>query len=401
MSSTRGTRSGRRVRGALFLVVLALLSMLVGAEGMRVGGDAEEADGRAAFYAQPSPVQAGAPGALVKTEELVGVPPLTRAWRIMYHSTDLDGADVIVTGVLVVPLGQAPAGGRTVVSWGHPTTGSAPECAPSYQFDPFLLTEGLRAMLDRGYAVVGTDYAGMGTAGPDSYLVAVTEARNVLDAVRAAQGIPEAQAGEDVVLWGHSQGGQAVLRAAEIAGSYAPELRIRAVAAAAPAAQLDRLLKAHLDDISGVTIGSYAFPAYARVYGATVPGARLDGILTPAAIADAPRMNRLCLLSDLSELHAIGTPLVGNFFLADPTVTEPWRTLLIENSAGSVPFAAPLFLAQGESDALVIPADTRAFAEHERAMGMDVTFEAIPFADHGTVAYLAIPALMAWLDRLG
>lgn len=73
MSSTRGTRSGRRVRGALFLVVLALLSMLVGAEGMRVGGDAEGADGRAAFYAQPSPVQAGAPGALVKTEELVGV----------------------------------------------------------------------------------------------------------------------------------------------------------------------------------------------------------------------------------------------------------------------------------------------------------------------------------------
>lgn len=398
MSSTRGTHRGRRVAGVVSAVVLMLVAVLVGAEGMRVGGDVAEAGDRAAFSVQPSPVPVGVPGALVKSEELVGAPPLTRAWRIMYHSTDLNGADVIVTGVLVVPFGAAPEGGRTVVSWGHPTTGSAPECAPSFMVDPFLLTEGLRAMLDRGYAVVGTDYAGMGTAGPDSYLVAATEAHNVLDAVRAARRIPEAHVGADVVLWGHSQGGQAVLRAAELAGSYAPELRIRAVAAAAPAAQLDRLVKAHLDDISGVTIGSYAFPAYARTY-AAVPGAQLGAILTPAAIAAAPTMNRLCLLSDLAELHRIGTPLVGRFFLADPTVTEPWRTLLLENSAGTVSFDAPLFLAQGESDTLVIPADTRAFADHERTLGMDVTFEAIPFADHGTVAYLAIPALMSWLDQ--
>lgn len=392
-------RRGRRIATAVCALVLALLGTLVGSEVPRIAGDALELDARAAFYTRPTPVPVGAPGALVKKQELLGAPPLTRAWRIMYHSTDLNGADVIVTGVLVVPLGPAPAGGRTVVSWGHPTTGAAPHCAPSYGFDPFLLTEGLRALLDRGYAVVGTDYAGMGIPGPNSYLIGQTEARNVLDAVRAAERIPETQAGDRVVLWGHSQGGQAVLRAAEIAETYAPELHVRAVAVAAPAAQLGRLVKAHLDDISGVTIGSYAFPAYAQTYGATVPGAQLDTILTPEAIAQTPQMNALCLLTDMSELHAIGTPLVGRFFRADPTVTEPWQTLLAQNSAGSVAFAAPLFVAQGESDALVIPADTRDFVAHERSLGMEVSYVPIPHADHGTVAYLAIPALMSWLDR--
>jgi pimeloyl-ACP methyl ester carboxylesterase len=247
--------------------------------------------------------------------------------------------------------------------------------------------------------VVATDYAGMGTAGPDSYLVMDTAAHTVLDSIRAAQAIPEAQAGNRVVLWGHSQGGQAVLAAAQEAPEYAPELDVAAVAAAAPAADLTTLLGSHLDDISGVTISSYAFPAFVDVYGDSVAGVQLDAILTPEAIAANPEMNRLCLLSHLNELHEIGQPLVGDFFLQDPTTTEPWATLLKENSVGAAPIDVPVFIAQGTNDELVLPADTEGFVEQERALGTEVEYLRIPLATHATVAYLAVPALAIWLDE--
>ncbi|GAA3202713.1 alpha/beta fold hydrolase [Microbacterium terregens] len=387
-------KPGYRWATVFMAALLAVLSGVVAVEAVRVAGDALERAGIDAFYEQPPDAATGDPGSLVKIDPLLGAPLAARAWRIMYRTTDVHGDGVVATGVLVVPLLPAPPGGRVVVSWGHPTTGAARDCAPSYGFDPFLGIEGLRFLLNRGYAVVATDYVGMGTDGPDSYLVGVTGGNAVLDAVRAARSVPEARASDRVVLWGHSQGGAAVLFAAEGAASYAPELRIEAVAAAAPAANLIDLMSAHLDDISGVTIGSYAFTAFASVY----PDAELADILTPAALETVPRMNRLCLLSNIPELHEIGQPLIGDFTTSDPTTTAPWSALLAENSAGSTGFDAPLFIAQGLDDELVVPDDTADFVQHEASLGVRVTYETIPFATHGTVAYLALPGLMQWLD---
>jgi pimeloyl-ACP methyl ester carboxylesterase len=389
-------KPGYRWATVFVAAVLAVASGVVAVEALRFGGDALERPGIDAFYDQPADAAAGEPGTIVKLDPLLGAPLAARAWRIMYRTADLNGDPVVSTGVLVVPLMPAPPEGRIVVSWGHPTTGAARECAPSYGFDPFALIEGLRSLLDRGYAVVATDYVGMGTDGPDSYLVGITGGNAVLDAVRATQAVPEADASDRVVLWGHSQGGQAVLFAAERAADYAPELQVEAVAAAAPAADLTALMGSHLDDISGVTIGSYAFTAFASVY----PEAPIDGILTAQAVAVVPEMNQLCLLSNISELHRIGQPLVGDFTQSDPTTTAPWDQLLADNSAGSTAFDAPLFVAQGLDDELVVPADTTEFVKHEASLGVAVTYQEIPFATHGTVAYFAIPGLMRWLDRV-
>ncbi|MFF2368962.1 alpha/beta fold hydrolase [Agromyces sp. NPDC058110] len=391
---------GRRVVAIIAVSVIAAVAAIAAVELIRIAGDAAEQPALADFYEQPAGAADGEPGTLVRSESLEGVPAASEAWRIMYRSTDLHGEPIVVTGIVVTPLGPAPAGGRTVLAWGHPTTGTDASCAPSRGFDPFIGIEGLRLMLDRGYTVVATDYAGMGTDGPDSYLVAQTAARSVLDAVRAAQHLDGAAAGDRVVLWGHSQGGQAVLVAAEQAPDYAPELTIAGVAAAAPAADLTALMGSHLDDISGVTIGSYAFPAFASVYGPTVPGADLDDILTPAAIAASSEMNRLCLLENLDRLHEIGTPLIGDFFAHDPTTTEPWATLLAENSAGQRAIDAPVFIAQGADDELVLPADTATFVGHVRELGDDVDYDVVPLATHSTIAYLALPALDGWLDSL-
>lgn len=389
----------RRRTIAVAAGVLAVVATFVAAVELRVVGDLLERDGLATFYAQPANALAGAPGSLVKSEPLLGVPMAARAWRIMYRSTDLHGAAVVSTGVVVVPLAPPPAEGRTVVSWGHPTTGSARECAPSLGLDPYIGIEGMRVLLDRGYAVVATDYTGMGTAGPDSYLIGATEGQNVLDAVRAAREIPDAETGSDVVLWGHSQGGQAVLFAAERAAEYAPELDIRAVAAAAPAADLKALLRAHLDDVSGVTIGSYALTAYSEIYADR--GADLADILTPEALSVQPQMNDLCLLTHIDQLLDIAGPLVGTFVTSDPATTEPWATLLAENSAGGTTFDAPLLVLQGLDDQLVKPADTEKYVASAEAMGMDVTYRTVSIATHGTIAYLGLIDLVEFLDRVG
>ncbi|MET0812184.1 MAG: alpha/beta fold hydrolase [Microbacterium sp.] len=395
-SARRDHGRAHRFVAAFFAVALAIIGGVVAAEAVRIAGDALERPGIDSFYSYADADVAGDPGTIIKADPLLGAPLAARGWRIMYRSTDLNGEPVVATGVLVVPLVPAPPGGRTILSWSHPTTGSARECAPSYGFDPYTAIEGLRSLLDRGFAVVATDYTGMGAEGPDSYLIGATEGNNVLDAARAAQHVLGGAVSDRLVLWGHSQGGQAALFAAERAGDYAPEFDLEAVAVAAPAADLTDLMGAHLDDISGVTIGSYAFSAFAGIY--DLP---LDDILTPAAIAIQPQMNELCLLSNIAELHRIGQPVVGDFTTTDPTTTEPWASLLKENSAGSVAFDAPLFIAQGLDDELVIPQDTKDFAEHEASLGMDVTYHEVSFATHGTIAYLAVPGLLQWLDRVG
>jgi pimeloyl-ACP methyl ester carboxylesterase len=392
----------RRSHRALVAVaiVLAVLQSIILINAPRVMGDALERSRLSAFYQQPVGAEVGQRGSLVKSEPLTGAPLLSRAWRIMYRSTDLRGDPIVVTGTVITPLGPAPAGGRTVLAWGHPTTGIAADCAPSRAFDPYIGIEGLRMMLTRGYTVVAPDFAGMGTEGPNSYLVGETAGHTVLDAITAAQQIPASQSSDRVIMWGHSQGGQAVLFAAQDAPTYAPTLKVIAVAAAAPAADLTALVKAHLHDISGVTIGSYAFPAFASVYGSIDPSARVSEILTPVAVQTLPSMNRLCLLSDLSHIHKIGTPLVGNFFTADPTTTQPWADLLKQNSAGSTPISAPVFIAQGANDKLVPPSATRAFVAHERAFGMNVTFDQVAGATHTTIAYSALVQLNGWLDKV-
>ena len=387
------------LRIAVLAVVAIVVAAVVTVVGLRLLGDAQEQPGLAAFYVQPDGASDGEPGTIVKSERLEGVPVDTQAWRIMYRTTDQAGDPAVATGVVITPLGEAPEHGRTVLAWGHPTTGSAVDCAPSRGFDPFIGIEGMRPMLDRGYTVVATDYVGMGTPGIDSYLVGITAGNSVLDAVRAAQTIPESAAGSDVVLWGHSQGGQAALFAAERAAKYAPELTVRAVAVAAPAADLSALMKAHLDDVSGVTIGSYAFQSFADVYADR--GANLSEILTPEGRKILPEMNELCLLTHIDQLHTIAGPVVGKFVLQDPTKVEPWSTLLRENSAGNVAFDAPLFIAQGLDDQLVVPADTQRLVDRTEQLGMDVTYHEVEIADHGTIAYLAVPALNTWLDNLG
>ena len=110
--------------------------------GRKATEDVAEHEISGSFYKAPDPLPPGAPGSLIKHERLLGAPNGAIAWRVMYHSRDDDDQDIAVTGVVVAPNFKTAPANRPVVVWAHPTTGSAPKCAPSAALDPFLTIEG-------------------------------------------------------------------------------------------------------------------------------------------------------------------------------------------------------------------------------------------------------------------
>jgi pimeloyl-ACP methyl ester carboxylesterase len=370
--------------------------------GVRVAEGAIVEPSVARFYIAPTLGSVtAAPGTIVRKERVVAAPAGATAWRILYHSTDVNGTDTLMSGLVVAPSAAAEPGSRTVVSWAHPTTGTAPRCAPSSGIAPFVFIEGLSDLLAAGHVVVATDYAGMGIAGPPSFLLGATEGANVLDIVRAAGSIDGIGASNRVVLWGHSQGGHAALFAAERAAVYAPDLDVAGVAVAAPATDLGALLTADIDDVSGVTIGSYAFTSYARAYASRLPSDPLSSILTPAGADAAPRMAKLCLLGQNAQLHTIATPLIGEFVTSDPATAPVWGDLLAQNTPSVAPLPVPLFVAQGAKDTLVRPHITAAYVATQEKAGSSVESHVLPNATHATVALDSVPDLLTWMRGLG
>src|SRR5918999_2916930 len=107
---------------------------------------------------------------------------------------------------------------------------------------PYFIDVGVPALtrfLRAGYVVTATDYQGLGGPGVHQYVVGATEARNVLDSVKAAKQIPAAGASDNVVAVGWSQGGGAAIFTGQAASApYARPLRVRGIAALAPAADI-------------------------------------------------------------------------------------------------------------------------------------------------------------------
>ena len=176
------------------------------------------------------------PGQLVRSEPLPAEFSLVdagRADRVIYSSTDgIEGKlPVVVSGAVFLPKGEKPAEGWPVIAWAHGTVGIADICAPSNTKRSDRDAAYLGHWLSLGYAVVASDYQGLGVPGGHPYLATKPEAYSVLDAVRAAQAEKGYGLSKKVVLVGQSQGGGAAFATAVEAAHYAPEIDIRGTVA--------------------------------------------------------------------------------------------------------------------------------------------------------------------------
>lgn len=168
------------------------------------------------FYEVPDPLPAGKPGDLMRSEEFdeYDLPPEAMAVRILYRSRSPSGEDVATSGVVLYPDGKAPAGGWPVIAWAHSLNGVARACGPSLardlQHGPYL-----SMYIKLGYAVVATDYAGLGTAFRNAFSDVESNAQDVIYAVPAARAAVPQLASRWIAL-GIGEGGPAVIKVAEL-----------------------------------------------------------------------------------------------------------------------------------------------------------------------------------------
>ncbi|OUZ10328.1 hypothetical protein BHE97_08280 [Aeromicrobium sp. PE09-221] len=166
----------------------------------------------------------------IESDELVR--GAARGIRMTYVSQGASGERRPVTAVVQVPEGTAPVGGWPVMAYAHGTSGVGEHCTVSN----LLALHGdlLAPWIQRGFAVVATDYAGIGTPGGHPYLSSAASGANVIDSVSAARSMVS----ELSVCWvtmGGSQGGQAAIATAHLSASRAPHLRhVGAIAVCPP-----------------------------------------------------------------------------------------------------------------------------------------------------------------------
>jgi len=386
-----------------FLVGLIALLLASGAARAAQTPDPKLGDGGVSpFYSWTGDIP-DVPGRMLRTEPLKPVLGLTGAseqFRILYTSTDGIGgkAPVTVSGAYFVPKGSAPAGGWPVVAWAHGTTGVADVCAPSWTPRSQRDAAYLNAWLQQGFAIVATDYQGLGTPGLHPYPVVRALAYSVLDSVRAVlSGVPGIA--NRIVVVGQSQGGAATFAAVGEAPGYAPELHIRGgVATGVPylaATMRPAEGAASSPDLADRTV-AYAF------YAALV-SLQLNPSLTPDQLV-SPRGLPILELARTTCVGPLFRAVTGAGLNRANSLLPGYRRASIENAAlfrySTVRLATPIFIGTGERDQDVEPARQLALVRDACAAGSVVEAHVYAGLDHGATVNASLKDSVPFVRKL-
>lgn len=367
------------------LTLLVALALAAPAAAKAPAGDA--------FYAPPSPLPGKAHGDLIwfRPETATDNMRLANAARnalVLYRSTGITGAAVAQSGSVAIPSGRAPKGGWPVITWAHGTTGLADQCAPTrmprradaYSND---LRSQFAAYLKAGYAVVAADYEGLGTPGVHPYLVGLSEGRSVLDIVRAARKL-EPRIGKSVAIMGHSQGGHAALWAASLAPKYAPELKVRATVAYAPASHIEEQSNL-LDILQNPTPLSALIASIFRGADVAYPSLAMPSLLTDKAAALYPSVDAKCL-DALYGPDSWGG-IAPSEILRDGVDRAPLLAAAGKNDPENLSIKSPVYILQGSSDTTVIPIFTDQLVTELKAKGTPILIKKYPGVEHSPVVH--------------
>lgn len=343
-----------------------------------------------------APAIAQRAGALIAADPVVATPPGAQAWRVRYWTTSDRGAPIAVTGMVVAPREAPPRTPRKVIAWAHGTWGVTEKCAPSLAADFFTASPAVTAAVAQGYTVVAPDYPGLGSAMAHPYLVGTSTAHSVLDAVRAARGIPGAAAGADFAVWGESQGGHAALWTGQLARRYAPDLRLAAIGATVPPTDLAENLSAASDLNARAMLTAFAAHSWSEHFDAplaTLGKRSTRGLITRLSRNNCIVLNRKPRLGTILGILALRRDLKDVNFGR----TEPWARIARDNSPARRDLGAPLFIATGTADTLVSPQLVRSFARALCADRARVRFVEVAGGEHTTVTMRTADDMLAWI----
>lgn len=394
-------RRGWFLRSARLLgsLVLFLAVAAAGIVSVRLHQGVPQVDG---FYAAPAIVPSE-PGVLLRAEPFArAMPEGSRAWRILYTTTKDEGQPALASALVVAPRDPL-AGPLPLIAWTHGTTGFARICAPSLLPDPLVAGAMFTAdqVVAHGWVLVATDYVGLGTPGPHPYLIGQGEGRSALDSIRAVRQLKGLTVADKTVVWGHSQGGHAALWAGGLASTYAPELDIAGVASLAPASDLEGLVANLAAVRGGLLFAAYALAGYDALY----DDVRSADYVDPSSRTLLRALSERCLADPrvyVSIVEALAVFSDRDVF-STPLTTGPLLAHLRENTP-TLPIRAPLLVAQGLADPLVVPRVQRAYVQKLCDAGQALEYVTVPDKDHVGLVEAAsplIPQLIKWTeDRL-
>ncbi|NUP03083.1 MAG: lipase [Nonomuraea sp.] len=346
-----------------------------------------------------TPACAESPGDVVSAQpvtvyllpgQLLKVP--VDAWHVLYRSTSATGSPNAVSGTLLVPKAAYPLGARPIVGYAVGTHGLGDQCAPSAG-----MSQGREAELAlvslfllKGFAVAMTDYEGLGTPGTHTYMAGVSEGHAVLDSVRAAARVSGAGLSDraPVAIMGYSQGGASAGWAAQLQPAYAPELRLRGVAAGGVPADLHAVAD-HLDGDENFGLAAAAGVGFDAAYPELDLEADLNdrgrALLGDAADDCVGDLGKLAGLrfSDLSPIDLLDQP--------------KWLARLAENRLGSIAPRVPMFLYHADGDEIIPPAVGRTLRSEYCRAGVNVRWAELPAPSHVLGAVEGGPLAIEWL----
>ena len=375
-----------RGRRCLQMTAVAVVAVVVGLAGAARADDGQS-DG---FYNPPADLPGQAGDSIREERFRIHLEPAGQAavWatgaRFMYDS--YGGNRTAVTGTYFEPDNPWPEKGpRPLIAYAPGTQGMGDQCAPSRVFNQGIHYSGgldvtfgyeevfVSTLVYRGFAVVVTDYEGLGTPGMHTFMNREAQGQALLDAARAALRLPGTSLNPHgpVALWGYSQGGAAAASAAELAQSYAPELDIVGVMAGAPPADLVEMLPFADGSILAGGVGYILngllaeYPEIARA---------VHEKLTPAGEEMLASTRRQCVTE---TVLTYGFRHLQDFFTEDPMQVvreEPFAGVLDRQRIGRLKPNAPVLIDINRFDPLVPWTAANQLGRDWCAQGADVEF---------------------------
>lgn len=391
------------------------------------------------FYAEVMKMAPeGKLGQVIKQEKVATSIKDAQAWRIAYISSDISGRKTIATGLVVAPVGPAPAGGRPVMTWAHGTTGSAQNCGPSQVLDPvvplneyFLLggnswtdygIPAVEEFLKEGYVLVATDYQGLGGGGKHQYSVAATNAMDTINAARAAGSMKELGANKKTLVYGWSQGGGATIALAGMpayinqVGTASDNLDVvgfvalapQDISILAPAGKLDQAsADKYFQDSQKMFLNNVFNFTHATMYywgtQAAFPDLKLTDIFTDegAKVADDIYSNK-CMHAASDTFNFLFSTNYSTLLKQKPSNTLAWTEAMLKGGVPVVKPVAPVQIYFGSKDTAVPPMMHKLYQDQACKLGGNVGRMQLPGEQsHFTTPGSSKPFYISWVkDRI-
>jgi hypothetical protein len=369
------------------LVVLFLCSIVVAQAGVISAKQTPKSLVRRTFpitkfYDTPDPLPAGKPGELIGRQEFeeYELPAGVLAVQMLYHSRSAAGEDVAASGVVLYPDAKAPPGGWPIIAWAHGLNGTARQCAPSLarnlQHGPFLAM-----YVNLGYAVVATDYAGLGTTFRNAFSDLQSNAADVIYSIPAARAaVPDL--GFRWIAIGSGEGGMAVIGAEELEHEIQDQKYLGGIVISGLNDLQDRFEHADAGTLLSLTYGIKTI----------FPNFDVKDVLTDKAQALYSRIGKAC------------EPDIGEKLTASEILKSNWenntfvRQYFTRNRAGQKPAKGALLVIANEADSAAPIEKTVQVISQLCKQGDRIQFERYSGADPGSIIGDSVRDQIGWIE---